>query len=230
MQGNDHKKSRVSKYGQHQFTSSPCSQPIPNPQRDLTNTQDLFPHFARVKTVRLFGAQTRPHDEYESCRGIHLVKDQQRPFSSPRCLLFPLLRQAPVQPYLLQFASRNAQLVEIMRPSKLSATSQTLHRFKRYRPPSTGHSATHCMFMGTPQLYLLTLVFPPCISHRACSSPNSDSGCTPSPSTLFSIFQGNCGSPYYKLCPWTHLDTACRLQSVTWTWLSATLPPLCHKT
>ena len=111
-----------------------------------------------------------------------------------------------------------------------SATSQTLHRFKRYRPPSTGHSATHCMFMGTPQLYLLTLVFPPCTSHRTCSSPNSDSGCTPSPSTLFSIFYGNYGSPYYKLCPWTHLNTACRLQSVTWTWLGVTLPPLCHKT
>jgi hypothetical protein len=31
------------------------------------------------------------------------------------------------------------------------------NRFKHYRPLSIGHSAPHCMFMGTPQLYLLTL-------------------------------------------------------------------------
>jgi len=85
------------------------------------------------------------------------------------------------------------------------------------------------MFMGTPQLYLLILEFPPCTSHRTCSSRNSDSGCTPPPLTLFSIRYGNYGSPYYKLYPWTHLNTACRLQSVTWTSLGVTLPPLCLK-
>jgi len=111
-----------------------------------------------------------------------------------------------------------------------SASSQTLHRFKRYRPPSTGHPTPHCMFMGTPQLYLLTLEFPPCTSHRTCSLHNSDSGCTPPSLTLFGIFYGNYGSPYYKLYPWTHWNTACRLQSVKWTSLGVTLPPLCLQT
>jgi len=111
-----------------------------------------------------------------------------------------------------------------------SPTSQMPHRFKRCRPLSTGHSAPHYMSMGIPQRYLLTLVFPPCTSHKICSSHNSDSGCTPPPPTLFSILYSNYSSPYYKLCPWTHLNTACRPQSVTWTWLGVTLPPLWHKT
>jgi len=40
------------------------------------------------------------------------------------------------------------------------------------------------------------------------------------PPTLFSTYSGNYGSPYYKLCPWTHLKTACRLQYYTWTQIS----------
>jgi len=64
------------------------------------------------------------------------------------------------------------------------------------------------MSMGIQQRYLLTLVFPPCTLHKECSSHNSDSGCTALPPTLFSICYGNYGSPYYKLCPWTHLNTA----------------------
>ena len=89
-----------------------------------------------------------------------------------------------------------------------SVTYPLPHRFKHYRPLSTGHSAPRCMFMGTPQHYLLTLVFPLCTSHRTCSSQNSDSGCTPPPLTLFSTFYGTCGSPVYKWCNWTHLKTA----------------------
>ena len=38
MQGNNHEKSRVRKCGQHHSTSSPCSQIIPNPQRDLISS------------------------------------------------------------------------------------------------------------------------------------------------------------------------------------------------
>jgi len=47
MPENDHEKSMVIKCGQHRFTSFPCSKTISNPQRDLINTQDLFPHFCK---------------------------------------------------------------------------------------------------------------------------------------------------------------------------------------
>jgi len=47
MPENDHEQSRVIKCGQHHFTSFLCSQTIPNPQRDLINTQDLFAHFCK---------------------------------------------------------------------------------------------------------------------------------------------------------------------------------------
>ena len=91
---------------------------VPRPYRTLRHT--YFSHTsARGKSVRLPGSQTRPHDDHESCSGIHVGKGQQRPFSGPRCLIFPPLRQAPLQPYLLQFACPNAQHVEIMRPSTL---------------------------------------------------------------------------------------------------------------
>jgi len=83
---------------------------------------------------------------------------------------------------------------------------------------------------GHPTVLLDNTIIPPCTSHRNCSSHNSDSGCTPTPLTQFSILYGNYGSPYYKLYPWAHLNTKCRLQSVTWTSLSVTLPALCLKT
>jgi len=109
MQGNDHEKSRASNCGQHDFTSSPCSKTIPQDHSKPSERPHQYPGFVstllqEVKQFDYLGAQTRPHDEYESCCGIHLGKGQQRPFSSPPCLLFPPLRQAPLQPFLLQFA------------------------------------------------------------------------------------------------------------------------------
>jgi len=74
------------------------------PHRETSAIRKICLHTtARGKTVRLLGAQTRPHDEYESCCGIHRGKGKQMPFSSPGCLLLPPLRQAPLQTYLLQF-------------------------------------------------------------------------------------------------------------------------------
>jgi len=47
---------------------------------------------------------------------------------------------------------------------------------------------------------------------------NSDLDCTPPPLPPFHISFGNYDSLRCQLCPWTHLNPACRLQYVTWTW------------
>jgi len=75
-----------------------------------------------------------------------------------------------------------------------SATFQMTHRFKLYRPLSIGHRAPHCMSMGIPQRYLLTIVFPPCTEHRTCSLRKSDLGWNPPLPALFSIFCGTYGT------------------------------------
>jgi len=78
-------------------------------------------------------------------------------------------------------------------------------------------SAPYCMSMAIPQSYFKRLrqVFPPCTKLRTFSLHNSDqvSLLPPCHYSTFSLATMAC----YKLCPWTHLKPACRLQYVTWT-------------
>jgi len=62
----------------------------------------------RGKAIWLSRSPTRPHGEYESCCVIHPTKFKQSPLSCPRCVLFPPLWQAPLQPYHMQLTSWNA--------------------------------------------------------------------------------------------------------------------------
>jgi len=171
-------------------------------------------------------------------------KGKQNLILNLRCLLFSPVRQALLQPCPLQLARWNAYIcgnhVSFHNSYFTFATFQMNSKFERHRLVSTILSLPHCMYMVTPQHYSLRRVFFPCTSHRTCVLHNLNKlhFSPPASATIHEHLKllaklldyflrrnksninrstsfCNYGSPYYRLCPWTHLKAACRLQYAT---------------
>ena len=102
MRENDHEKLMAALFGHFHSTFYLC-------------TQTTYIHTsARGKAIWLSWSLARPPGEYESCCVIHPRKGIQSPLSCPRCLLFPPLWQAPLQPHIMQLTSWTAWHLEIL--------------------------------------------------------------------------------------------------------------------